>query len=460
MTILRYSLYPGGQKSSTPIVSDYAVNYTTVLDRDLQKIATTFPQETPSNVDYAFWKETTGQSTMYMVSAAIGGIGGPTSTIKKKSLAKEGERIIRAFNRDINYRHQTIMDWIRDEWFDNIVHDTGSVWRIANYPDRKYKIDLGRIDPLSIINTASHPETGAEIFIQQGERWTEKYDSVDSFYKNYDPLKAPSTETVWIKIPNDPDIVLRVKHFHQAPAKAAMKYMVYKLWILYFMRKYSEKHWAPLVIGLIGEPGKYIPQKKEMKAIAQRLQTVFENIHEFSSVTLPGYVRVENLQANSSGKSGEIYIQAIDMLDKQIMLSLFASMAMRDASGNELSTQRGIKEMWELMIHGIRFEIAQKLAYFQSRVLLPANGINNVEPEDIEISWPPIMVEPIVDLTQAVVALATPEIITKKEARTMLRTQIRSLDEANDEGKIYREPVNTFGGSSNSSPKKSPSRSK
>jgi hypothetical protein len=437
---------PYGTQYPIGIVNDIDVQASTLTDKDIRKIDASFPSPTPENIEWAFWNENTSQSWGYVTVAMTCGEGFPVAC-KKKSRKEEAEKIIARFNADINWQHQSIYDYIRDHWFDNMIHHY-SLWRVARDKNRPTGIEIGRVDPLSLTEVPE-PVHGYKMYIQQAKKWSQEWKTPEAFYKNYNPANPPSEENVWVKIPVDPQVCLYISHFHQAPAKSALKYMVTKLWILYFMRKFAEKHWAPLILGLIGEPGKYIPNKKEMATVAENLKTLFENIHSFSSATLPGYVRIETVQPSSSGKAGAIYMDAIDMLDRQIMFTLMASMAMREASGRDLSTQRGIKELWELVIKGFRRDIEKALLTFYAEVLLPENGIDNVEPDELEILWPEIQVlPPIVEMTQAMDVAAKDGLIKYEEARAYLRQGMKGLDKANDSGdyKFYEPPVaNTFG---------------
>lgn len=448
MIFTKYSnLSNYGIIGTRPVVEDVKVTPGHATDADLRKISFAFPAQTPRNVEYAFWEESAAQSWAYITYAAIMGGGEIVPHVKVKTNREKAERIIIEFNKDINYSHQSFNDYVRDHWFDTMIHG-GSFWRVLLTKDRAFGVDIGRVDPLTIIKEITEPELGARLFIQQANSWSEKYTTADEFYEDYDPLKVPAHNTVWIKIPNEPESVIRVKHFPKAPAASALKYMVYKLWILYFMRKFSEKYWAPLLIGLIGEPGKFVPRRRDMKAISTKLDEVFKNIHLNSSLTLPGYVRILTVQPNMSGRAGQVYIDVMNMIDKQIMLALMSSMAMREASGNEMATQRGIKEIWEMAIKQVRIDINSSWIPFYTNVLLPANGITNVKTLDLELEWPKPMLDPLIDISNSLVNLGTAGILDKKEARTILRkNHMPDLAKENDGGeiKVANQGFNTPG---------------
>ena len=438
---------PYGKQINQGIVSNVIVEASQLSDKDIRKVDSSFPAATKENIEWAFWNENTAQSWGYVSVAMICGEGFQVAC-RKKSRKDKVELLVNKFNADINWSHQTIYDYIRDHWFDNMIHSY-SLWRVGRDRNRETKVEIGRVDPLTLTE-ASEPYHGYKLYVQQSKKWAQDYATAEDFYMQYDPANPPTEESVWVKIPVDPQVCIYTSHFHQAPAKSALKYMVTKLWVLYFMRKFAEKHWAPLILGLIGDPKSYMPNRKEMAAVADNLKSLFENIHSFSAATLPGYVRIESVQPSASGKSGEIYMDAVKMLDEQIMFTLMASMAMREASGRELSTQRGIKELWELVIKGFRRDIERSLLTFYSQVLLPENGINNVENGEIEIIWPEIQVlPPIMEMTQAMDLAAKNGTMKFQEVRDYMRQGIKSLDESNDGGdfKFYEPPVtNAFGG--------------
>ena len=424
--ILNYKPWPtpAGENWDTPIVTDIDVQDLYNLDADIRKIRDAMAYPTPENCDWAFWNESTGQSYAYMVAAMLVGKGF-TVTCTKKSIAEKVEKLVQVFNSKVNVAGETIYDYLRDEWFDNLVHGR-STWRILRTKEAQTGIDIARVDPLTLTEVEDRVR-GYKMFIQRALAHTKQYDTADSFYENYDPLSPPIRIPVWVKIPREEQVILHSKHFHQAPVKSALKYMIYKLWILKFMRKYGEKHWAPLLIGLIGEAGKYVPRKKELKEISDKLKTVFEQIHNFSALTLPGYIKVESIQPAGGGKGGDIYVSYIDMLDRQIMFTFFGSMATRDASGRELGTQRGIREDQFMFLTGIQARRASTLSRFYANVLCKENGIHNCLPEDIHIEWTPLFFQPIDVLTQAVTNLADVEIIDWEEARDMIRTVVPNL---------------------------------
>jgi hypothetical protein len=434
VSLKSFKFMPVGTKWDTPIITDIDIQDAYNVDYDIRKIRDAMINPTPENCDWGFWNESTGQSHTYMTAAMLVGKGF-TVRCSKKSIADKVEKLIKGFNSNINISGESIFDYLRDEWFDNIVHGR-SVWRIDRTRESPYGVVIDRVDPVTL-QMIQHPEKGYKMFIQRAMTYREPYTSAEDFYMNYNPLHPPILEPVWVKIPVDSDVILHSRHFHQAPIKAALKYIIYKLWILKFMRKYAEKHWAPLLIGGIGEPGKFIPRKKDMKLISDKLKLIFENIHNFSALTLPGYIKVQSFEPSGGGRAAEIYVEYIDMLDRQIMFTLFGSMATRDASGRTHATQRGIREDQFMFLTGVQTRRAEYLSNFYANVLCKENGIDNCSPDDLHFEWSPLTFTPWDVLTQGIMNMVDVGVMDDKtEARDLLRTLFPNLPEANDSGKL------------------------
>lgn len=439
VSLKAFKFMPVGTEWDTPIVTDIDIQDAYNVDYDIRKIRDAMINPTPENCDWGFWNESTGQSYAYMVAAMLVGKGF-TVRCTKKSIADKVEKLIKKFNNNINLSGENIFDYLRDEWFDNIVHGR-SAWRILRTSESPVGVVIDRIDPVTL-NMIQHPEMGYKMFIQRSMTYRTNYSSADDFYENYDPMSPPIMEPVWVKIPIDPSVIIHTKHFHQAPIRAALKYIIYKLWILKFMKKYAQKHWAPLLIGGIGIPGKFVPRKKDMKLISDKLEKVFANIHNFSSLTLPGYVNVQSFEPSGGGRAAEIYVHYIDMLDRQIMFTLFGSMATRDASGRTHATQRGIREDQFMFLTGVQARRARDLSVFYAEVLCKENGIDNCSPEDLHFEWSPLIHTPWDVLTQGIMNMVDVGVMSdKSEARDLLRTLYPNLPEANDEGKLLDRMV-------------------
>lgn len=159
------------------------------------------------------------------------------------------------------------------------------------------------------------------------------------------------------------------------------------------MRKFSQKYWTPFILFLIGDPKtNYYPDTdEEMQERIDDLNELVPEMSNFSGLVTQGDVRAEEL-GKQSARGSEIYVTYMDALDKQIMMALFGSMGIRSSSGNELSTQRGLKEGYYQFLEGARYKYKTNLEKFYIKALLPANGIR-ASKGDVEIEYPPLKFE-------------------------------------------------------------------
>jgi hypothetical protein len=84
------------------------------------------------------------------------------------------------------------------------------------------------------------------------------------------------------------------------------------------------------------------------------------------------------------------------------MWGLYASMAQRDASGNEQSTQRGILDAFYTFIETMRRKYANTFTRFYAKCLLPAWGINDVKMKNITVEFDPLKRTGYLEIAQAI----------------------------------------------------------
>jgi hypothetical protein len=282
-------------------------------------------------------------------------------------------------------------------------------------------VDIQRLDPKSI-EIRADPIMGYRKFIQHVGNF-KYYRTKKSFYRN----AGKDSEHDWekwdtksvnygnqfkeyantfvnkIHIPDELHNIIYGDFFNKPPIANAMHYIVYKRWILWFMRKYSQKHWAPFVIIKIGDPrtSTYPTSPQEMQKAIDNASLFIKQITSFGGAAVPGDYTFETLE-KQTGKSSEIYVTYIRELDKQIMYTIFGSMGQRDASGNELATGRILEKGWLRFIAGLRRSYELLLTNFYSNVLLPYHGITDVVPTDIDIEWSNLIFEETYNLMKSI----------------------------------------------------------
>ena len=375
------------------------------LDEDLRALKKVMIKPTYRNCEEAFWNDSISTSFTDITAHVIIG-DGPRVRCDK---SEEALKIIKQWNRKINVNRKSVEDWIRETWFDAIVY--GKFWWRVETSGYFDNVDIQRLDPKTI-EIIKDPVMGYRIFMQHTPKY--KYHrSKGTFYRKagrekyvknrmdweIDPSvinygEAVDTNYIDISIPDELHRVIFGDFFWRAPIANALHYIVYKRWILWFMRKYSQKHWAPFVILKVGDPRatNYPTQKHVMQAAINNGKKFIRQITNFGGVAIPGEMDIKTLETGTA-RSSEIYVIYTRELDKQIMYSLFASMGQRDASGNELATSRALQEIWLRFVKGIRRMYELLLTTFYASVLLPYHGINDINPEDIDAEWSPLRFE-------------------------------------------------------------------
>lgn len=380
-----------------PVIKNYQINKYD-LDPDLKKLYYTMIKPSPSNCEFAFWNDSISQSFSYITAATIIGDG-----LRIRSTNEEAQEIIKDFNLEINVAKQSIEDYITHSWIDEVVFG-GSFWRVLEQDELKYGIDIARIDPKTL-TLRKDPNYGWRKYIQKVPNFKE-FRSKAQFYRKAstrDELNLTYTQSAReVHIPDEPNALLRTKFFLKPPIASALHYITYKRWIAYFMRKYSQKHWAPFIIALVGDPKtNYFPaDESDMKEKIDYVAEIIPNITNFGGVALPGDTDIKTLDSGTA-RSADIYVKYMEAMDKQIMMSIFASMGIREASGVEKATQSNLLESFLMFIKGIRRKYEINLERFYVNCLLPKNGIH-ITMDEMDIDWSPLRLESSLELMKAI----------------------------------------------------------
>ena len=389
------------------------------LDSDLQNLEKVMIKPTYRNLEEAFWNDSVAVSFTDITSAVVIGDGLRIRCEDKKALD-----VIKSWNRRINVKRQTIEDWMRDTWFDAIVYGK-FFWRVDNRTQDYEDVDIQRLDPKSI-EIREDPVMGYRIFIQHVGDFT-YHRTKKSFYRNagreydlrwysgvvYDEpgkvtygdknVRTYNTSEQQIRIPDEPWNIVYGNFFKKPPIANALHYIVYKRWILWFMRKYSQKHWAPFVIMKVGDPktNTYPVEKHKMQAALDNGQAFIRQITNFGGVAVPGEIDFQTLETQTA-RSSEIYVLYVRELDKQIMYTIFGSMGQREASGSELATARELQEGWLRFVKAIRRWYELLLTNFYAYCLLPYHNMFGFEPQDIELDYSPLRFESTQELMSSI----------------------------------------------------------
>lgn len=379
--------------SREPVVFNYEPKSWN-LDPELRKLKHVMIRPTPENREYAFWNDSVSQSFSYITASTITGDG-----IRVRSKNEEAKELIEDYLVNININNKTVEDYITHTWIDEMIHGN-SFWYIRYNKNYEFGIDIQRIDPKTITKLrAKH--YGWTKYIQKVPRY-KSYRTKKSFYRNAREESQAQVVKSWKKIEIPPERLLTTDFFIKPPISSAIHYITYKRWIAYFMRKYSQKHWAPFIIALVGDPKtNYYPDGPiEMQEAMSKVQKIIPKITNFGGVALPGNTDLKPLQSGSA-KSAEIYTSYMNAMDKQIMMSIFSSMGLREASGVEKSTQTVLREGFLQFLKGVRRKYEIRFERFLAEGLCNANGID-ISVKEIDLEWSPLKFENSLDIMKTI----------------------------------------------------------
>ncbi len=219
------------------------------------------------------------------------------------------------------------------------------------------------------------------------------------------------------------------------------------------MRKYAEKHWAPTLVGYIGDPkNNYFPYtEQELEDEITKMANTLSEVRDFSALATAGFNKIEAISTDT-GKASEAYVKFLEHLNEEIMLALFGSMGQRSSSGSFYATSSVLDESWLRFITGVRRQYEFVLKRFYTKVLLPQNGIFGVEDDDIVFEWSILHTESRLETVKAIVELAKVGTFNdRQEMRDAVAEVMPLLDDTDAKGEGWvpetaKKPEPTAGG--------------
>ena len=386
MTHLFYNKIYRGKRANRPTVSEPDMTGW-IKDPDLKKIIKTGVEDTHFNNEACFFLDSVAQSYAYIVAYTIIG-NGLKITVPGNT---EAENKIRDFNNHINLHSDTIDDYIIDKVIDNFIYGY-DLWRVQNEGGI---IDLQRISPKTI-EIKHDPVHGWRKFVQK-QSGRASFKTYEAFLKEIIQLRK--TDAAYINIPDDPHVCIYSSFFRKAPMASVNHLIVYKRWILMFLRKYAERMWAPARVGYVGDPKtNFMPTgPEEMQESLQLLSESMLQLKNFSNVAIPGNYRIETEDIKNNG---EVYLAYIDMLNEEIMFGLFGSMGIRRTTTSWKSNNI-VDEAVIHVMYGIRREIEFALLRLYTNNLVP-----DLKAEDMVFHWSPLRSSTVKEYTEAIEALS------------------------------------------------------
>lgn len=385
----------GGAYSTLPILwqKDSTLFITDPILRRLEK---TMMKDTKYNREYSFWKSSIAVSFTEMTGSSIIGDG-----LKIRAGRQKIRKIIESFNRKINVLGDTIEDYISEIWYDSVIHGF-ALWRIHVSNEYENKVDIQRLDTKQI-TTYTHPTRGWTKFIQKTTVPTHPRKK-NTWYRlsswDTQSISRLYDYSIELIIPNEPEVVLYTRMFKSPPISTVLHWLVYKRWIAWFMRKFAEKYWAPPLIAYVGDAKNYLPTKPHLiREALDETGKALQNLRNFGATAVLGHTRIEQLKLDI-GKSGGLYVDYIDLINKEVMFALFGSMGLRSPTGRETSPKALSLEFLRF-VREKRRKIEVQLLNFYEKVLLPAHG-ETAKPGEIEVVYSPLRITEVLDHMRAV----------------------------------------------------------
>jgi hypothetical protein len=354
------------------------------LDKEIRILRLQTAMDTHVNRKWCYWAESTCQTFVNLLASSITGSGVRFRTDNKKALD-----IINNFNIQVNYSGSSIEDLIHHAFIDNAI-DGISVWRILKTPEPPY-IDLGRLDSGKVF-VEQQQQKGFVKFIYE-DYFDPAPKTKREFYSPrysppYDPLTKERSDTgkmlKW-HIPSESTLFFNL--VSRPSMSAAMQYVIFKRWILWFMRKTAEKNWFPPMIGTLGNKEKqfqYSPEDEEiqMRAYAQKIA----QLPSFGVLVKRYGEELEILQDRTSAATKENFINSIRLLDEQTIFAMGGTLGFTGVEKSEIGESRQKENMLIRAVESHRRRIGNKLVNFYVKDLLPEHDIN-MEFKDIIPDW-------------------------------------------------------------------------
>jgi len=371
-------VYKGKKTDMPSVYNSTKPENSSDLDPDLQMVIDKSITPTDANCEVSFWADSLVQSTSIMTVYNIMGkevhIEGKTPQITEK---------IKKFNSSINNMNETVEDYIRQVWQDNLT-SSKSLWRVGprfakgrNKPDTN--IEILRIPP-GTINIGRDSMKGWRKFQQNISSYTTFRDYSSFLKSTSNTYTGTINMTGPINIADEPQYSLYVSLFDRAPMAALNHLVVMKRWIYWFIRKFAEKTWSRIFLAKIGDPKtNYYPEEEEMEAAQKAVTKTLLRLKNHGAASVPGNVEVKTFEPNSSG---EIFLKYIDHIDSKIMLGLYASMSLREAVGVYKAGEDGVNDHVRFM-EGVRKQIERSY-----NLMLVSNVVPEAEVNEIKWHWP------------------------------------------------------------------------
>jgi hypothetical protein len=140
-------------------------------------------------------------------------------------------------------------------------------------------------------------------------------------------------------------------------------------------------------------------------------------------------MEIETLDTETAKNAG-VYVDYLENLNKQILLGLYTSIALREGERQRAENATQVAQGQIRFIRGIRNDLGVKLSKLYSKVVLPAYGYKDYKPSDVRVQFPRLQVNNVKDILDSInVGAKTGVFRNIKEVRKILTPIWKHIDE-------------------------------
>jgi len=409
------------------IIDDVYKNIRIQLDREIKILKLQVPVDNRNNREWCYWAESTCQTFVNLISSSVVGSGLRVKCNKNK----KAEEIIHQYNKRINGFGMSMEDLLHYAFIDNAIHGF-SVWRIMKIPEEPY-VDLGRLDVNKVMPIPGEQKSWLKFILKDYYNESAPKTKREFLSTSYSPsyeeeTKEPHQTGTLIEWHIPVESTLHLNLVSRPPMSSALQYVIFKRWILWFMRKCAEKAWMPPIIGTLGNKDKQFElspddEDTQMRRFAKQLA----RLSSFGVMVKVFGEDVDTLQDKTSVQARQTFVEQIRLLDEQIIFAMGGTLGFTGVEKSEIGESRQKENMLIRAIQSHRTRIGNQLENFYINVLLPEHGIN-LKPGDLEMDWSHLKEDRNLEIVEMAVSAYTEGLLGYEEARKILKTIWNFID--------------------------------
>lgn len=351
---------------------------------------------TPQNKEFLFWRS---DPAIFVSSSISNTILGEGITIQTDS--EQVEEILSELMEDLSgagltSKRYTIADVIRDIVLDN------ALWGYYCVMKKRIggELTFHRLDPKTLLKI-EHPIYGWVKYYQYAmvqsdlpgldDNLTEEEAKKRFESDKYKPATAGPYGLYIADAAKPHEINIPAKKVHvfdlykKPPVDGILDVMLHRLWLLYYIRKASERFAGPVPRVRVGTADHFPRDEEKYQALIRKTAKMAAQWRFGDAISYPWWMEVSFEEIRGQFLVG--LLTQIDYLDKIIVKALGSSMAFYEAKGAELATGRTIESVWLRQISGFREKIGLVLKdMFKEYLAVKWDGEPDQIPE-FEVTW-------------------------------------------------------------------------